>query len=72
MKKVENCNYAVEIGKDRMKFSLVSIEGKDIHDCNETLTLGKQPSITLFLKTFALATHTVKSRFGEALQNEIP
>ena len=41
MKKVENCNYAVEIGKDQMKFSLVSIEGKDIHDCNETLTLGK-------------------------------
>lgn len=41
MKKVENCNYAVEIGKDQMKFSLVSIEGSDIHDCNETLTLGK-------------------------------
>ena len=52
MKKVENCNYAVEIGKDQMKFSLVSIEGKDIHDCNETLTLGKQPSIKLLLKAY--------------------
>lgn len=41
MKKIENCNYAVEIGK-QMKFSLVGVGGQDIHDCNETLTLGKQ------------------------------
>lgn len=40
MKKLENCNYAVEIGK-KVKFSLVGIGGQDIHDCNETLTLGK-------------------------------
>ncbi|KAL9978702.1 hypothetical protein ACROYT_G016251 [Oculina patagonica] len=39
MKKIENCNYAVEIGKT-MKFSLVGIGGQDIHDCNETLTLA--------------------------------
>jgi len=36
---VENCNYAVELGKT-CKFSLVGIAGKDIHDGNETLTLG--------------------------------
>ena len=41
MKKIENCNYAVEIGK-KMKFSLVGVGGQDIHDCNETLTLGEQ------------------------------
>lgn len=41
MKKIENCNYAVEIGK-KLKFSLVGIGGQDIHDCNETLTLGKK------------------------------
>jgi len=35
----ENCNYAVELGK-ACKFSLVGIDGKDIYDCNETLTLG--------------------------------
>jgi len=35
----ENCNYAVELGKS-CKFSLVGIDGKDLYDCNETLTLG--------------------------------
>lgn len=39
MKKIENCNYAVEVGK-KMKFSLVGVGGQDIHDCNETLTLA--------------------------------
>ncbi|XP_022782444.1 plastin-3-like [Stylophora pistillata] len=39
MKKIENCNYAVEIGRT-FKFSLVGIGGQDIHDCNETLTLA--------------------------------
>lgn len=38
-KKVENCNYAVVLGK-QMKFSLVGIAGSDIHDGNQTLTLG--------------------------------
>ena len=39
MKKVENCNYAVELSKD-MKFSLVGIGGNDIYDGNEKLTLA--------------------------------
>ena len=40
MKKIENCNYAVEVGRS-LKFSLVGVGGQDIHDGNETLTLGK-------------------------------
>ena len=36
----ENCNYAVELGK-QCKFSLVGVAGKDIYDGNETLTLGQ-------------------------------
>jgi plastin-1 len=38
-KKVENCNYAVILGK-QMKFSLVGVGGKDIADGNKTLTLA--------------------------------
>jgi len=38
-KEVENCNYAVDIGKD-MKFSLVGIGGSDLNDGNKTLTLA--------------------------------
>jgi len=38
-KKVENCNYAVLIGK-QLKFSLVGIAGTDIVDGNKTLTLA--------------------------------
>jgi len=40
IKCVENTNYAVEIGKEPLKFSLVGIGGVDITDGNETLTLG--------------------------------
>lgn len=39
MQKIENCNYAVDLGK-RCKFSLVGIEGKDLNDGNATLTLA--------------------------------
>lgn len=37
--KLENCNYAVELGK-AFKFSLVGIAGQDILDGNQTLTLA--------------------------------
>ncbi|XP_074860892.1 plastin-1 isoform X2 [Carettochelys insculpta] len=40
MKKIENCNYAVEIGKTKAKFSLVGIAGQDLNDGNPTLTLA--------------------------------
>ena len=39
LKKVENCNYAVQLGKE-MHFSLVGIGGTDIHDGNKKLTLA--------------------------------
>lgn len=39
MEMLENCNYAVELGKE-LKFSLVGIDGKDIKDGNPTLTLA--------------------------------
>eukprot|EP01120_Amphizonella_sp_Union-15-10_P012183 TRINITY_DN5373_c0_g1_i1.p1 TRINITY_DN5373_c0_g1~~TRINITY_DN5373_c0_g1_i1.p1 ORF type:complete len:527 (-),score=90.35 TRINITY_DN5373_c0_g1_i1:78-1658(-) len=38
-KRVENCNYAVELGK-QLKFSLVGVGGVDIVDGNQTLTLA--------------------------------
>lgn len=41
MEKLENCNYAVELGKE-LKFSLVGIAGQDLSDGNATLTLGKE------------------------------
>lgn len=40
MDQIQNCNYAIELGK-QLKFSLVGIQGKDIYDSNPTLTLGK-------------------------------
>ncbi|XP_034545303.1 plastin-3-like [Notolabrus celidotus] len=40
LKKIENCNYAVELGKDKAGFSLVGIAGQDLYDGNATLTLA--------------------------------
>ncbi|XP_054983351.1 plastin-1 isoform X1 [Sorex araneus] len=40
MKKIENCNYAVELGKNKAKFSLVGIAGQDLNEGNATLTLA--------------------------------
>ena len=39
MEKLENCNYAVELGKT-LRFSLVGIAGQDINEGNVTLTLA--------------------------------
>uniref|UniRef100_A0AC35FXB2 Calponin-homology (CH) domain-containing protein n=1 Tax=Panagrolaimus sp. PS1159 TaxID=55785 RepID=A0AC35FXB2_9BILA len=39
MDQIQNCNYAIELGKE-LKFSLVGIQGKDIYDGNRTLTLA--------------------------------
>uniref|UniRef100_A0A8C3T4V9 PLSL protein n=1 Tax=Chelydra serpentina TaxID=8475 RepID=A0A8C3T4V9_CHESE len=40
MKKLENCNYAVDLGKNQAKFSLVGIAGQDLNEGNRTLTLA--------------------------------
>lgn len=39
MDQIQNCNYAVDLGK-QLCFSLVGIQGKDIYDGSRTLTLG--------------------------------
>lgn len=39
MKKIENCNYAVQLAK-AVKFSVVGIDGKNIYDKNKNLTLS--------------------------------
>ena len=39
MKKLENCNYCVELAQ-KLKFSVVGI-GEDIYQGNKTLTLGR-------------------------------
>jgi len=41
MKRIENCNYALEIGKNQpMCFKLIAIGGQDLNAGNETLTQG--------------------------------
>jgi hypothetical protein len=40
MKKVGNCNEAVNCGQNKLKFSMVNIGGKDIVDGNKKLILG--------------------------------
>ncbi|XP_033489157.1 plastin-3-like [Epinephelus lanceolatus] len=40
LKKIENCNYAVELGKTKAGFSLVGIGGEDLFNGNSTLTLA--------------------------------
>ena len=40
MKKIENCNYAIDLGKKR-RFSLVGIGGEDLNNGTKTLVLGK-------------------------------
>lgn len=39
MEKLENCNYAVDLGR-KQKYSLVGIAGQDIQEGNSTLTLA--------------------------------
>lgn len=43
MERLENCNYAVELGR-QLGFSLVGIAGADINEGNATLTLGTLPA----------------------------
>ncbi|XP_061581885.1 plastin-3-like [Cololabis saira] len=40
LKKMENCSYCVELGKEKAGFSLVGIGGQDLYDGNPTLTLA--------------------------------
>lgn len=44
-KKIENCNYVIELGK-KLDFSLVSVAGKDFVDGNLKLALGNLSTFT--------------------------
>jgi len=39
MKKLENCNYTVDLGK-KLNFSLIGIDGSNINQGDTTLTLA--------------------------------
>ncbi|CAH3045459.1 unnamed protein product [Porites lobata] len=66
MKKLENCNYAVEIGK-KVKFSLVGIGGQDIHDCNETLTLAV---VWQQMRSYTLALLSRLNKDGKTMEDK--
>lgn len=57
MEKLENCNYAIELGRE-LKFSLVGIAGQDLNDGNATLTLGKNISSFFIESKYILFTKT--------------
>lgn len=61
MEKLENCNYAVELGRDpEIKFSLVGIAGQDINEGNVTLTLA------LIWQLMRAYTLTILSKLAES------
>lgn len=39
-KRIENCNYAVDVSKNALKFSLVGVGGVDVVDQNAKLVLA--------------------------------
>uniref|UniRef100_A0A4W3HEZ4 Plastin 1 (I isoform) n=1 Tax=Callorhinchus milii TaxID=7868 RepID=A0A4W3HEZ4_CALMI len=49
MKKLENCNYALHLGKTKANFSLVGIGGQDLNEGKPTLTLALVWHSTLIL-----------------------
>lgn len=66
--KIENANYAVELGK-QMKFSLIGVSGKDIVDCNPTLTLAL---VWQLMRAYTLAILSRMSDDGhQVVDNEI-
>jgi hypothetical protein len=38
--KLDNCNYAVDIGKSKMNFILIGIQGSNLLDGDRIFTLG--------------------------------
>ena len=65
-KKVENCNYAVVVGKG-MKFSLVGIGGVDIHDGNKKLILSV---IWQLMRHHTIKILTMISGTGEKIEDK--
>uniref|UniRef100_A0A1B6E746 Plastin-2 n=1 Tax=Clastoptera arizonana TaxID=38151 RepID=A0A1B6E746_9HEMI len=63
MEKLENCNYAVELGK-QLKFSLVGIAGQDLSDGNATLTLAL---IWQLMRAYTLSVLTQLANSGSPM-----
>nr|CAD7397469.1 unnamed protein product [Timema poppensis] len=63
MEKLENCNYAVELGK-QLKFSLVGIAGQDLNDGNATLTLAL---IWQLMRAYTLSVLTQLANTGSPI-----
>lgn len=63
MEKLENCNYAVELGKN-LKFSLVGIAGQDLNDGNATLTLAL---IWQLMRAYTLSILTQLAQTGNPI-----
>jgi len=66
MDQIQNCNYAVELGK-QMKFSLVGIQGKDIYDSNPTLTLAL---VWQLMRAYTLTILAKCAQSGESLATD--
>jgi len=67
MKKIENDNYALELGK-QMQFSLVGIGGKDLFDGNKTLTLAV---VWQMMRAYTLSILTQLGGGAKIADNEI-
>ncbi|KYQ55364.1 Plastin-2 [Trachymyrmex zeteki] len=68
METLENCNYAVELGK-QMNFSLVGIAGQDLNDGNATLTLAL---IWQLMRSYTLSILTsLAGTQGSTVEKEI-
>lgn len=63
MEKLENCNYAVELGK-QLGFKLVGIAGQDLNDGNTTLTLAV---IWQLMRAYTLSVLTQLANSGSPI-----
>ncbi|PIC37049.1 hypothetical protein B9Z55_015825 [Caenorhabditis nigoni] len=63
MDQIQNCNYAVELGK-QLRFSLVGIQGKDIYDGNQTLTLAL---VWQLMRAYTLSVLAQCTQSGDSL-----
>ncbi|KAJ1371455.1 hypothetical protein KIN20_033411 [Parelaphostrongylus tenuis] len=66
MDQIQNCNYAVELGK-QLRFSLVGIQGKDIYDGNQTLTLAL---VWQLMRAYTLTILAQCTHRGDALPGD--
>lgn len=66
MDQIQNCNYAVELGK-QLRFSLVGIQGKDIYDGQQTLTLAL---VWQLMRAYTLTVLAQCTQSGDALATD--